>query len=83
MAATRCCAGGQFFRGPQPNRVIPAFKCLGKIALAFDAARDIFKAHQELLEDPGLLAAADVLINEGKSAGFAWRATWPNIRCPA
>jgi phosphoenolpyruvate-protein phosphotransferase len=38
------------------------------------AQADIFKAHQELLEDPGLLEAADVLINEGKSAGFAWRA---------
>jgi len=35
---------------------------------------DIFKAHQELLEDPGLLEAAHVLIDEGKSAGFAWRA---------
>jgi phosphoenolpyruvate-protein phosphotransferase len=38
------------------------------------AQADIFKAHQELLEDPGLLEAAHVLINEGKSAGFAWRA---------
>jgi phosphoenolpyruvate-protein phosphotransferase len=38
------------------------------------AQADIFKAHQELLEDPGLLEVAHVLINEGKSAGFAWRA---------
>ena len=37
------------------------------------AQSDIFKAHQELLEDPGLLEVAHVLINEGKSAGFAWR----------
>ena len=39
------------------------------------AQADIFKAHQELLEDPVLLSAADSLISEGKSAGFAWRAT--------
>ncbi|WP_283183107.1 phosphoenolpyruvate--protein phosphotransferase [Pseudomonas svalbardensis] len=38
------------------------------------AQADIFKAHQELLEDPGLLEVAHVLIDEGKSAGFAWRA---------
>lgn len=38
------------------------------------AQADIFKAHQELLEDPALLEVADVLINEGKSAAFAWRA---------
>ena len=39
-----------------------------------DAQAEIFKAHQELLEDPGLLEVAHVLIDEGKSAGFAWRA---------
>ncbi|PWE45153.1 phosphoenolpyruvate--protein phosphotransferase [Pseudomonas prosekii] len=39
-----------------------------------EAQADIFKAHQELLEDPSLLEVAHVLINEGKSAGFAWRA---------
>ncbi|MFJ7794913.1 phosphoenolpyruvate--protein phosphotransferase [Pseudomonas sp. NPDC096950] len=39
-----------------------------------DAQADIFKAHQELLEDPSLLEVAHVLINEGKSAAFAWRA---------
>ncbi|MEO4014394.1 phosphoenolpyruvate--protein phosphotransferase [Pseudomonas rossensis] len=38
------------------------------------AQADIFKAHQELLEDPGLLEVTHVLIDEGKSAGFAWRA---------
>jgi len=38
------------------------------------AQADIFRAHQELLEDPGLQEAAHVLIDEGKSAGFAWRA---------
>ena len=39
-----------------------------------DAQAEIFRAHQELLEDPGLLEVAHVLIDEGKSAGFAWRA---------
>ncbi|EJM59593.1 phosphotransferase system HPr (HPr) family protein [Pseudomonas sp. GM50] len=39
-----------------------------------NAQADIFKAHQELLEDPGLLEVAHVLIDEGKSAAFAWRA---------
>ncbi|MBK5552112.1 phosphoenolpyruvate--protein phosphotransferase [Pseudomonas sp. TH03] len=40
-----------------------------------DAQAEIFKAHQELLEDPSLLDQAQSLITEGKSAGFAWRAT--------
>ncbi|MEX0167057.1 phosphoenolpyruvate--protein phosphotransferase [Pseudomonas brassicacearum] len=33
----------------------------------------IFRAHQELLEDPTLLEQAQALITEGKSAAFAWR----------
>ena len=36
------------------------------------AQEDIFKAHQELLEDPSLLEQAQALIDEGKSAAFAW-----------
>lgn len=39
-----------------------------------DAQAEIFKAHQELLEDPSLLDQTEALIIEGKSAGFAWRA---------
>ncbi|MGY1891456.1 phosphoenolpyruvate--protein phosphotransferase [Pseudomonas sp. SDT291_1_S447] len=39
-----------------------------------DAQAEIFKAHQELLADPGLLDQAQALIAEGKSAAFAWRA---------
>ncbi|WP_415757772.1 phosphoenolpyruvate--protein phosphotransferase [Pseudomonas sp. LT1P18] len=39
-----------------------------------DAQAEIFKAHQELLEDPSLLVQTEALIMEGKSAGFAWRA---------
>ena len=36
------------------------------------AQGDIFKAHQALLEDPGLLTQAQNLIDQGKSAAFAW-----------
>ncbi|ASL28976.1 phosphoenolpyruvate--protein phosphotransferase [Azotobacter chroococcum] len=43
---------------------------------ASETQADIFKAHQELLEDPSLLEQAKDLIAEGKSAAFAWnRAT--------
>ena len=34
---------------------------------------EIFKAHQELLQDPGLLEQAFELIEQGKSAAFAWQ----------
>ena len=37
------------------------------------AQRDIFRAHQQLLQDPSLLEHAAELINAGKSAAFAWR----------
>ena len=33
----------------------------------------IFSAHEELLQDPELLHLANVAVNEGKSAAFAWR----------
>ncbi len=36
----------------------------------------IFQAHQELLDDPELLAAAAAQISRGKSAGFAWQKTY-------
>ncbi|QVN06298.1 phosphoenolpyruvate--protein phosphotransferase [Pseudomonas rhodesiae] len=40
------------------------------------APAEIFRAHQELLEDPTLLEQAHGLLAEGKSAAFAWnRAT--------
>ena len=38
-----------------------------------NAQAEIFKAHQELLEDPGLLEQAFALIDQGKSAAFAWQ----------
>jgi phosphocarrier protein FPr/phosphocarrier protein len=38
------------------------------------AAREIAEAHLGLIDDPELIAGARVLINQGKSAGHAWRA---------
>ncbi len=43
-----------------------------RLAQAGGAQAEIFQAHQELLEDPDLLAQADALIARGKSAAFAW-----------
>ncbi|WP_454709866.1 phosphoenolpyruvate--protein phosphotransferase [Cupriavidus nantongensis] len=37
------------------------------------AEAGIFAMHRALLQDPALLAAAETLIDTGKSAGFAWR----------
>lgn len=37
------------------------------------AQAEIFKAHQELLADPSLLDQAHALIDQGKSAAFAWK----------
>ncbi|MGR0185743.1 phosphoenolpyruvate--protein phosphotransferase [Azospirillum aestuarii] len=36
----------------------------------------IFKAHQELLDDPEMVVEAHALIDRGKSAGWAWRAVY-------
>ncbi|QXI27559.1 phosphoenolpyruvate--protein phosphotransferase [Pseudomonas vanderleydeniana] len=40
---------------------------------AGSAQAEIFRAHQELLEDPELLEQAQLLLGQGKSAAFAWR----------
>ncbi|WP_350403679.1 phosphoenolpyruvate--protein phosphotransferase [Pseudomonas sp. W17] len=37
-----------------------------------EAQQEIFRAHQELLDDPSLLEQAEALIVSGKSAAFAW-----------
>ncbi|MGE8416083.1 MAG: phosphoenolpyruvate--protein phosphotransferase [Pseudomonas sp.] len=37
-----------------------------------EAQQEIFRAHQELLDDPSLLEQAESLITSGKSAAFAW-----------
>ncbi|MGE8354764.1 MAG: phosphoenolpyruvate--protein phosphotransferase [Pseudomonas protegens] len=37
-----------------------------------EAQQEIFRAHQELLDDPSLLQQAEALIVTGKSAAFAW-----------
>ncbi|KAF0864989.1 phosphoenolpyruvate--protein phosphotransferase [Pseudomonas sp. LD120] len=39
-----------------------------------EAQEEIFRAHQELLDDPSLLEQAHALIATGKSAAFAWNA---------
>ncbi|PTV96535.1 phosphocarrier protein FPr [Rhodobacter aestuarii] len=36
----------------------------------------IFRAHQEFLEDPEMRAAAEALIDQGRSAAFAWHAVY-------
>ena len=38
-----------------------------------DATREIIGAHLELLDDPELVAGARTFIENGKSAGYAWR----------
>ncbi|MDQ0122521.1 phosphoenolpyruvate-protein phosphotransferase [Pseudomonas lini] len=69
-------------RGPQVERE-QLSRALAQADLALqllrdkatgDAQAEIFKAHQELLEDPSLLDQTDALISQGKSAAFAWRA---------
>ena len=49
----------------------------GQLAALFESSESaeagIFQAHQELLDDPEVLAAAAAEINRGKSAGFAWQ----------
>lgn len=48
-----------------------------QLALAAGGAdrvrREILSAHVALLDDPGLIAAAEKAVAEGKSAAFAWR----------
>ena len=44
-----------------------------KSEISDESKAEIFAAHQELLEDPDLLAIAIAGITNGKSAGFAWK----------
>ncbi|MCB5196431.1 phosphoenolpyruvate--protein phosphotransferase [Deefgea salmonis] len=44
-----------------------------KSEISDESKAEIFAAHQELLEDPDLLAIAITGISNGKSAGFAWK----------
>nr|WP_315446717.1 phosphoenolpyruvate--protein phosphotransferase [uncultured Pseudomonas sp.] len=69
-------AGAHIERETLANALIEAdmaLQHLRDIAIS-EAQAEIFKAHQELLEDPSLLDQAQALIVEGKSAAFAWRA---------
>ncbi|NWA01446.1 phosphoenolpyruvate--protein phosphotransferase [Pseudomonas gingeri] len=68
--------------GEDHERAILA-RALTEATLALQALQDnalgsaqaqIFRAHQELLEDPSLLEQAQLLVVQGKSAAFAWRA---------
>lgn len=48
---------------------------------AGSAQAEIFRAHQELLEDPTLLEQTHSLLAEGKSAAFAWNsATFATVK---
>ncbi len=69
-------AGSHIEREALANALIEADMALQHLrdTATGEAQADIFKAHQELLEDPGLLDQAQTLIAEGKSAAFAWRA---------
>ncbi|KHA72812.1 PTS mannose transporter subunit IIC [Pseudomonas chlororaphis] len=68
--------GADVERAALANALIEADLALQHLrdTAAGEAEAEIFKAHQELLEDPGLLDQAQALIDEGKSAAFAWRA---------
>lgn len=68
--------GGDVEREALANALIEADLALQHLrdTAGGEAEAEIFKAHQELLEDPGLLDQAQALIDEGKSAAFAWRA---------
>jgi phosphoenolpyruvate-protein phosphotransferase len=68
--------GAEVEREALANALIEADLALQHLrdTAAGEAEAEIFKAHQELLEDPGLLDQAQVLISAGKSAAFAWRA---------
>lgn len=45
---------------------------------AKQAAKEVAEAHLGLIDDPELLSGALDLINEGKTAGFAWRSVMRN-----
>ena len=68
--------GADVERAALANALIEADLALQHLrdTAAGEAEAEIFKAHQELLEDPGLLDQAQALIDAGKSAAFAWRA---------
>ncbi|CAI8985506.1 Phosphoenolpyruvate-protein phosphotransferase / Phosphocarrier protein HPr / PTS system fructose-specific EIIA component [Pseudomonas sp. IT-347P] len=68
--------GSELERAALANALIEADLALQHLrdTAAGEAEAEIFKAHQELLEDPGLLDQAQALIDAGKSAAFAWRA---------
>ncbi|MFJ2481112.1 phosphoenolpyruvate--protein phosphotransferase [Pseudomonas sp. NPDC087598] len=68
-------AGSHVERETLANALIEADMALQHLRdiASSETQAEIFKAHQELLEDPSLLDQAQGLIAEGKSAAFAWR----------
>ncbi|SAM33791.1 phosphoenolpyruvate--protein phosphotransferase [Pseudomonas sp. 1 R 17] len=67
-------AGEAFERGALDRGLLAATEALQALQTqaAGSAQAEIFRAHQELLEDPTLLEQAHGLLAEGKSAAFAW-----------
>ncbi|QDH67455.1 phosphoenolpyruvate--protein phosphotransferase [Pseudomonas azotoformans] len=67
-------AGETFERAALARGLLAANEALQALhtQVAGSAQAEIFRAHQELLEDPTLLEQADGLLAEGKSAAFAW-----------
>jgi len=67
-------AGETFERAALARGLLAANEALQALhtQAAGSAQAEIFRAHQELLEDPTLLEQADGLLAEGKSAAFAW-----------
>lgn len=67
-------AGETFERAALARGLLAANEALQVLhtQVAGSAQAEIFRAHQELLEDPTLLEQADGLLAEGKSAAFAW-----------
>ncbi|WP_323146788.1 phosphoenolpyruvate--protein phosphotransferase [Pseudomonas marginalis] len=67
-------AGEAFERGALDRGLLAATEALQALQTqaAGSAQAEIFRAHQELLEDPTLLEHAHGLLAEGKSAAFAW-----------
>ncbi|WP_330215753.1 phosphoenolpyruvate--protein phosphotransferase [Pseudomonas sp. AM8] len=67
-------AGEAFERGALDRGLLVATEALQALQTqaAGSAQAEIFRAHQELLEDPTLLEQAHGLLAEGKSAAFAW-----------
>ncbi len=78
LKITEAGAGEVFERAALARGLLAAAEALQSLQAkaAGSAQAEIFRAHQELLDDPTLLEQAHALLANGKSAAFAWnRAT--------